>query len=164
MLAVQSPVTMGTSEAERPTSASEAGEDGSGIVVTAGNVEQVWQDALRQLDGMVADFAGHYDRVALAGPNQLVVTFASTYNSAKSYCERPERMAQLENALQAVTGKRLRIDLVADQATTRRPQPQARNVSTRDLVRQSYNHPFVKRAIEIFEGDVIRVQPAPPPQ
>ncbi|MCA9264745.1 MAG: hypothetical protein KDA60_12885, partial [Planctomycetales bacterium] len=126
--------------------------------LTPDNVRQIWREAVGRLEGLMADLAGSATQVELGSSNQLVVTFPAEYNSSKSYLERPEKTAQLEQVLVEVAGRKLRIDYKTT-GKVKREVEKPRSQNSRQLVQESYKHPFVQAAIELFEAEVVAVQP-----
>ena len=53
------------------------------------DAKELWVQATEQFDGFASDCASHFIDAANPAPNRLVVTFPSSYNSSKSFCERP---------------------------------------------------------------------------
>ena len=84
-----------------------------------------WQQTLAEIGDMTADFAAKAERVAISGPNRLVVSFRKAYTQAQQYCERPERRQKLEETFSRLAGRTIRIDFAtlpdepAAQATAR---------------------------------------------
>src|SRR5207249_3721808 len=69
-----------------------------------------WKQTLAEIGDMTADFAGRAERVAISGPNRLVISFRKAYTQAQQYCERPERRQKLEQTLSRIAGRNIRID------------------------------------------------------
>src|SRR5207237_588717 len=63
------------------------------------SVQDIWQRALSNFSDLLAENASRCVSVAICGPDQLAVAFASKYNSCKLFCERPDQLATLEKAL-----------------------------------------------------------------
>src|SRR5207253_11523748 len=70
----------------------------------------VWSQAMAEIGDMTADFAGRAERIAISGPNRLVVSFRKAYTSALQYCERPERRQKLEQTFSKIAGRNIRLD------------------------------------------------------
>jgi hypothetical protein len=49
---------------------------------------------------MTADHARAAAEIAIRAPNQLAVIFSAKYNFSKAFCERPDRLAKLEEAVE----------------------------------------------------------------
>src|SRR5207248_5199549 len=87
-----------------------------------------WKQTLAEIGDMTADFAARAERVAISGPNQLVVSFRKAYTQAQQYCERPEGRQKLEQTFSRIAGRNIRIDFATlpdestDAATADRPQ------------------------------------------
>ena len=142
------------------TPSSPAQTSGNGKGLTKENAEQVWQEALHLIEGIVADQASLCRSVANTAPNHLVVSFGTKYNFYKDSCERPEQKSQLEAALAEVTGQKIRLDfvVVADGAEQRAEAPRPKSVSLRQLQSEVVSRPFVKKALELFEADQPRIE------
>lgn len=107
---------------------------------------------------MTADYAAFCDRVAISALNRLVASFKGSYTLQKESCEKPERKARIEQALQQVTGQRIHVDFEVrrDESTnTSRPQPRP---SLRQRMRDFEKHPLVKQTIDMFEAEITRIE------
>jgi DNA polymerase III gamma/tau subunit len=122
-------------------------------VLTAASADRIWKQSLGLLGDMTADHGGRYERVAISGPNQLVVSFREAYTLDKERCERPERKARIEEALSRITGQVIRVSFeTIPEAADKTPAPAA--ASRRQRMRQLETQPLVRRAIELFEAEV----------
>jgi DNA polymerase-3 subunit gamma/tau len=125
-----------------------------------------WRQMIAELGDMTGDCASKFDSIAISGPNHLVVRFAKAYNTAKEFCERPDKRSRLEQTLAQLAGRRLRLDFVLlegdsqPQATTQvAPRPPA---SRRQRQAEVQRHPLVRAAMEMFDGEVVQVIDPPP--
>jgi DNA polymerase-3 subunit gamma/tau len=126
--------------------------------LTAESVAMIWKEALASLGDMTADFARHAERVVLAAPNRVVASFGAGHILHKESCERPERRAKLEAAMSQLAGRTIRVDFElssGSESPDAKPQP---IVSTRQRWREREKHPLVRRAIEMFDAEVVRVE------
>ena len=121
------------------------------------SAEQIWTQALAKMEDMASDYGTFYHRVAIPAPNRLVVSFKAGYTLQKEGCERPERKARIEQALSEITGKEMRVDFeVLDvQEPPSRPK---RPLSMRQRMRVKEKHPLVRKAIELFDAEVTRIE------
>src|SRR5262249_25124575 len=71
-----------------------------------------WKQTLGEIGDMTADCAAKASRVAISGPNRLVVTFRKAYTQAQQYCERPDGRQKLEQTFSRIAGRIVRIDFV----------------------------------------------------
>ena len=116
---------------------------------------------------MTADFAGRAERVAISGPNRLVVRFGKAYTQALQYCERPEKRQRLEQTLSRIAGRNLRIDfaLLPDEpssAAAEASKPAARPATSVRQRRQELNrHPLIRKASELFDTEITLVLDPP---
>jgi DNA polymerase-3 subunit gamma/tau len=128
------------------------------VQMTAENATALWSQMLANTPGMAVEHAKQFDRVTLAGPNHLVVSFRPGYALAKSFCQRPEQTARFEQALAEMVGHRVRLEFVVREegpATT--PTVAVRPVSAQQRLREVYEHPLVRRAGELFGAQPLRV-------
>jgi DNA polymerase-3 subunit gamma/tau len=126
------------------------------------SVRSVWKQALDLLGDMTSDYASTASRVAIPAPNRLVVSFPAGYNYQKESCERPERRQRLEEALEKVTGKKVRLDFELLPGEKPSAAPPAPAMSRRQLMQQTTRHPWVSEALEMFDGEIVRVEAGKP--
>ncbi len=120
--------------------------------VTPENATEIWARAAARVPGLVGEHARHFDRVATAAPNRLVVAFRQEYTFSKSICEAPEQKAKLERALAEVTGQRLQLEF---EVAAREPAGGDSSAVPRSNAggqrrARAAQHPMVQRAIELF--------------
>ncbi|MEQ8788524.1 MAG: DNA polymerase III subunit gamma/tau [Pirellulaceae bacterium] len=132
------------------------------LALDQGTLREVWRQALEMLGDMTADYASTATRVAISAPNRLVVSFPASYNYQKESCERVERRQRLEEALEAVTGKTVRLDFELLPQEKQSSPITAPSVSRRQLMQQTTRHPWVSEALEMFDGEIVRVEPGKP--
>ncbi len=130
-----------------------------GGVLDASNAETIWREALETMDedSLLVESAREYHSIAISAPNQLAVRFQESYNWHKQRCERPESKTKLEEALQRVVGRRIRVEFetcgnVGKVVSRRQAAP-----SRRQLAREAERHPLVSEAVELFGAEVTRV-------
>ena len=126
--------------------------------ITAESASSIWKQAVAQIEDMTADYAAFCDEVAISAPNRLVASFKASYTLQKESCEKPERKARIEQALERVTGQRIFVDFEVrrdESAASSRPQPRP---SLRQRMRDFEKHPFVKQTIDLFEAEIIRLE------
>ena len=150
--------------AEVPSADSENAESSS-------DAKELWQKTVAQLDGITADIASNFVGVrfssgdgadsANSGPKRVVVCFPGSYNSSKSYCERPERHSELEEIASKIAGTKVKLEfeIRADQAHKTPTKPA---ITARQREREIAQRVFVQRAVEIFSGDIASIT-APKP-
>jgi DNA polymerase-3 subunit gamma/tau len=123
--------------------------------LTAERAAALWKQVVDSLEDMTADFASYYDSVAISAPDRVAVRFCTRYTLHKESCEQPERKSQLEQALSQRAGRSIRIDfeVIPDQVT----QSQGPAKSRRQLMREKEDDPLVQKAVDLFGGEVLRV-------
>jgi hypothetical protein len=104
---------------------------------------------------MTADYASHYDHLAISAPDSLVVHFRKAYTLHKEVCEQPDRKTQLERQMGQILGGRVRIDMavMADTEQWAPPPPP----SMFQLMREKESHPWVRQAVDLFDAEVTKV-------
>lgn len=102
--------------------------------------------------------------IAISGPKQLDLQFSKSYNFSKQYCERPEMLARLENSLEKVTGERIKIRLIVQEAPTEsedaadkqnRPSVAQQRAEQRELAPAT--DVFLQEALSVFNAQSVRV-------
>jgi DNA polymerase-3 subunit gamma/tau len=127
----------------------------------------VWKQTLAEIGDMTANFAARAERVAISGPNRLVVSFRKDYTQAQQYCERPEGRQKLEQAFSRIAGRTIRIDFATlpdEQSSVSEvdrpaiPAPVNRRQKQQELMR----HPLIRKAAELFDTEIVTVLDPPP--
>jgi DNA polymerase-3 subunit gamma/tau len=127
------------------------------IELTDETVQAVWQQALGELGGMLADQAGACLGVAISAPNRLVATFPAHYNFHKVTCERPQNLSRFEAALTSVVGRPIKIEFAVapDSGAAAAPRPA---VSPRKKQKETAEHPLIRRTVELFAAQITGVK------
>ena len=147
-----------------PGAAKREGAGGDGLVrVQAGDAERFWQEALAQLEstsGVVAAAAHEATQIRADGQGRLVVSFPESLKFMRESCARPQNLSRIEAALHQACGGRVLLTLathpdpagaVARVDAPARPNPKQQQAS-------AAADPFVKRAVELFDGDSDRLR------
>ena len=141
----------GASSANPPVAVVKAAEPtSSGRLVL--NPEILWRRALAELGDFTADVAADFRKVESLQPDCLTVTLGGDYQV--NLCNRTERRQRVEDCLERIAGRKIRIDYVAAPAAPtaeRRPGP----INRRQVIRRLEQHPLVKSVIAMFDGEVI---------
>jgi DNA polymerase-3 subunit gamma/tau len=156
---------------ERPLANQSGGTNAhaASAALTAENLHEIWGQVLAQLSEMLADNLRHSERVAISAPNRLAVTFPARYTSCNTFCERAEQLSKLERALETVCGQKVRVEFnVLDDAIsvggsagelaggTIPPKPKF--ATARERLKEKSDHPLVRRAVELFDAQPIRLE------
>ncbi|HTM56135.1 MAG TPA: DNA polymerase III subunit gamma/tau [Pirellulales bacterium] len=120
--------------------------------------QAMWDAALASISGLLADNAALAEHVALAGPRKLVATFREKYTSCKKFCERPDQLAALKSALaEATDGAPVEVEFVTAPDEPATSAPAKSMVSTRRRMADTAEHPLVRRASELFDARIVRI-------
>ncbi|MEX0714057.1 MAG: hypothetical protein WD278_17090, partial [Pirellulales bacterium] len=132
-------------------------------VLNAETVATVWQQVLQQLSDLLREQVSFSRRIAIGAPNRLVVSFPEQYTSCKSFCERPEQVARLREALRSLTGQEVRVEfaLLDDEPAVGGSSGAPKRFATAaQLLRDKSDNPLVRQAIELFEARPVRLEEA----
>ncbi len=127
------------------------------LVLTPETAQEVWQQALGRLTGLLAEQASMCASVALVEPARLVVAFRPKYDSCKVFCERPDKVALFEEALAKLAGTPVHVEfaIVDDQADAPSSQAAQTAKGPQTRRRRASDHPMVNRTIELFDAEVL---------
>jgi DNA polymerase-3 subunit gamma/tau len=163
-----SPPRMSLAEAVKKKSLTDAngGESppGEAIVPSEAN----WPGLLSQIVPSVGNMLGaelaKAGAPAIIGPNNLVFRFPAGYNQAREYCQAPERLARIEDAIHRITGRSWMVRIEADPvrvAAVSQAEPAngaAQAVHAKRMPREEAEKvPLVKRALEVLGAAIQRV-------
>jgi DNA polymerase-3 subunit gamma/tau len=132
--------------------------------LTEANWPQFWPQILANAGAMLGAELSKAGTPAISGPNTLVFRFPAGYNQAREYCQQPERLARVVDALLRVTGQAWKVHIEADAGgtapagsiePTNGSQPIAR--TRRPAREEAEKVPLVKRAVDILGATVQRV-------
>jgi len=123
------------------------------------NVFALWQQAAAQLGGLAAEKAQQATAAAILNANQLVITFPKRYNFCRQFCERPEVTAQLSETISRLVQRNLIVTFeLAEEAPV--PVREATPLTQRQKIHQACQRPLVKKAIELFDANPVRMEEA----
>ena len=117
-----------------------------------------WKRLLSESRDVITEAAGHFDHIALQG-DRVVVTLRSVYDAG--LCNRPEPKKRLEQQLQKASGRSFRLEFIAAEKSEPAPVPQPAMITNRQRIRQAEQNEFVRKAVELFDGEIKLVKPPP---
>jgi DNA polymerase-3 subunit gamma/tau len=140
------------------TDAAPAQTNGAGLT-SLEDARQIWDAALASVENLTADNARAASEIAIRAPNQLAVVFGAKYNFSKTFCERPDRAAQLEEAVAAVAGWPIRLVFELSPETAGATNGGPRRIASprqrkAELEAEICRRPLVERAVELFGATV----------
>jgi DNA polymerase III subunit gamma/tau len=132
------------------------------IGVSPENVQQIWQQALGLLstDSLISDFAEQVSEVNVDELGRLVLVFPNDF--VRSQCEKPAKRDLFEAALANVTGGRVPLVFQSRKRVDAPAAAAAPVASRRQQQADVAAQPFVKKALELFDGDPHRIRYVPP--
>ena len=130
------------------------------IPLTAETTLDVWKAALDQLDGILAEHARLADRAELDASGQLVICFDARYNFNRDYCLRSDCCAQIQAALERVTGSdislRFETHAAAEETDASSSDAPGRSDS-RQRESEMLEDPLVAKAMRLFEAKLVHI-------
>jgi DNA polymerase III subunit gamma/tau len=149
--------------------------EGSGPEQPAGPVElndvslpRVWDQALGMVGAMLGSELTKAGLPAISGPNTLVLRFPVAYTKARAYCQAPERLARVEDAVGKLTGRPWKVrvetsDPAAPDSTggeaggIQGPTEGAPARPRSNSREEAEKLPLIKRAIDVLGATIHRV-------
>lgn len=134
----------GMAQATRST----AGESGES---PAHDPVALLKSALGQCNEVLADMAAQYQSVQWRGADRLVVTMRDAYT--RELCSQADRKRQLEQAIEAASGRKIRLDFDVDESG-QPPAPQPA-MTRQQMILDLQKNTFVKSAIDVFRAELV---------
>jgi DNA polymerase-3 subunit gamma/tau len=130
------------------------------IGLTGETAAAVWQQTLGRLSGLLAQNASLCESVNLADSGRLVATFRAKYTSCRAFCERPDQLASLERAAGEVVGAPVQFEfaIVPDEVSATAAR---HTVPHRQRMAEKAEHPMIRRATELFDARLVRIEEPP---
>lgn len=128
--------------------------------LTADNVEEIWKQVLGVLNGMVTDHAAEADEISLDDRGRLSISFGESFH--RDFCEKPVNRTRIDQALQSVCGSKVNFVLKTHQRSDTPKKAATPPPSRRQQQANIATEPFVRRALELFDGDPSRLRYVPP--
>jgi len=148
--------------AETPAIATAVAEESqdSTMPLSIENVDMIWKQVLESLSGMVADIAAEASEVTVDAEGRLLVGFSQSFH--RDICEKPGNRTRLETTIKTICGQIVplvfRTLARVDAAQPTSAPKQSRRQQQAEVTAQ----PFVRKAMELFDGDPSRLRYVPP--
>jgi DNA polymerase-3 subunit gamma/tau len=136
------------------------------VVLSVASWPRFWPQIVATVGAMLGAELSKAGTPAISGPNNLAFRFPASYNQAREYCQQPERLARVEDALRRVTGQSVSVRIEAEAVVEVSAKPvEVSNSepvkpvkrSPRELAEKS---PLAKRALEVLGAAILRVDDA----
>ncbi len=130
--------------------------------LTDANLRDIWREMLAQVGGILAGNLQAAGRVAISGPNTLVLYFPDGYNHQREYCQESSRLVRAEEALKKLTGQpwRLRVE-PGNRDSTVAPTPVAETENSLTRYRrqraEALQQPLVQWAVDKLGAQIVHV-------
>lgn len=161
--------------AERELTGQElTGQESTGQEATAGNPKEMLAQAALQLGGLMRQLGALALEVHERIPGAWQVRLAKEAAMAMQQLRKPETMQRLRGALQAQTGSEIQLDFVLTdvpmpnvpgaplQSVPSASGSTGPSVPQAQRIREAMAKPIVKRFMDLFEGEVLRVEASAP--
>ncbi len=141
----------------QPSTAGTARPLAAEVNLEPGNLATTWNNVLAEFTDLTSEAASNFDSIQLQNDRLLVVLKSKMDHDM---CNRPEPRQRLETALREATGKKLRIDfqLAEQPVESASVAPRAVHISKRQRAKQMEQQEFVKKAMELFDAEILDVQ------
>jgi DNA polymerase-3 subunit gamma/tau len=128
------------------------------IQLAEDSLEPIWKRTLESLTGMIADRAAAANKLSLDAQGRLVASFPVSQRIHRDACQQAANLSRIEAALEKACGGRVGLVLAthdepSDAAEATLPRPTFKQQQA-ELAAQ----PFVRRAMELFDGDPSRMR------
>ena len=130
--------------------------------LTPANALRLWQQAVKQVNGLVGDNGALADSVDLTEDRRLVVHFPPQFSTCRDFCERPANREKLLQALEQVVGEPVVLELKTHVQAANSMAPPNPPRSNKQRHAEITSEPFVQRAMELFAGEPGRIRYVPP--
>jgi DNA polymerase-3 subunit gamma/tau len=150
------------SEADPPAELGPEAAAADAIALDAQSVEPIWKRTLDRLTGLVADSAAAASRLSVDSQGRLVASFPTSRKFLRDSCLRQPALGRIESALAEVCGGRVGLVLTTHEEAPGEEATAPARPSAKQQLMEASNQPFVKRAMELFEGDPSRIRVVPP--
>jgi DNA polymerase-3 subunit gamma/tau len=127
------------------------------IRLERGSEQAFWSQVFVKLPDMTKSQVQKSARVAISGPNSLLLTFPKRYHLAKESLERGRDLKTIEEIASTLAGRPIRVQLDVDPTLDAHlPAPQESAASDSDSRVVTSNHPLVEAAIRVLGAKLIR--------
>ena len=136
-----------------------------GLALEADSLISVWAETLSAVGGL-HERELRRGTPRLLGERAIVLSFGAGLENSWSYCNEGPRIKRVEEALKSVTGDECSIRFERDGSVPEVAVPDAPVVATidkqqvsaaREAMARAELNPVVKRAVELFDGKIVRV-------
>ena len=143
-----------------PSSSSDASLSGEALAAgtasvaapqSPSDIQTLYQSALKSMGDMTADMAANFETVTAQSPDHIEVALYDAMH--RKMCSRADSKTKIEEALQEVAGRRIRIDFVVSKNAPT-PESAAPKLSRAQQMRELQENEFVKDAVSTFDGIV----------
>ena len=127
------------------------------------DLREILQEVAKGTGAFVADFARAALRLERLGERTLRLIFPKEAALAVEHCSQPDNRAALRQIFEDHLKEPVDLELIHSEETTPKvaesviPDPSASRLETERRVQE---HPLVRRVLEQFRGEIVRIEPA----
>lgn len=138
----------------------------SNVLRSSGRLDlrEILQEVARGTGAFVADFAGAALRLERLGERTLRLIFPKEAALAVEHCSQPENRAALRQIFEDHLKEPVDLELIhSEEAAPQVSEPAVPDpsVSRLETERRVQEHPLVRRVLEQFRGEIVRIEAAP---
>ncbi|GIW93942.1 MAG: DNA polymerase III, subunit gamma and tau [Pirellulaceae bacterium] len=116
--------------------------------------DALWRQAAQTIGGLFGSMMDSAAEVRWSSPESMVVTFRTDARAAAEQVSRPDKRAQIEKTLESLAKRPVRVQV---EHREEGPVTPARPAVSTSPLQAAARDPWVRRAIELFDAEVVRV-------
>lgn len=152
----ESAKTLTTTHSTRDEPESSPAESTPTISLQRGSEQDFWSQVFVKLPDMTKSQVQKAARVAISGPNSLLLAFPKRYHLAKESLERGRDLKVIEEIASALAGRPIRVQLETDPTLDAQLAASQESAGDSDSRVVTCNHPLVESAIRVLGGKLVR--------
>ncbi len=137
------------------------GRASASMILDDQSAEPIWKRTLDRLTGLVADSAAAANKLSVDAQGRLVASFPVSRKFSRDTCLRSMNLSRIEAALTEVCGGHVGLVLTTHDDPADAAEPALVRPSLKQQQADATAQPFVRRAMELFDGDPSRMRVVP---
>jgi len=156
--------------AKKPVTSNQPAESihASRIDFSQGNEQELLSQLVSGIKDALKIHLNHLNHIAISGPNQLDFVFPTSYHFGRRICEQPENVRQLEEIVERLCRKSVRIRMLTSSETEgptdhtnhedERPVLPGVSARSQEIKPEELDDPFVQQTLSLFGGSVLKIE------
>ena len=117
-----------------------------------------WSQVIAALEGFTRSHVRNAARVAISGPNHLVLGFPASYHLGKEQFERSGQVRDVERLISQMVGDTIRITCELEKAEASRQAASRAPAAVETSNSVHIQDPFISQALQIFQAKYVRAE------